>query len=316
MRQWWLAFGCFLTGYNYQILRGCSEASARRVLRYTSAMIIPCVLWAFVGYNFASRYLKLEFFPSLLTSLVMIIFVVQIERQVILSSAANNRAPFYLRTVIAFAMALIGSIIIDQILFSEDLDQERIIMLDEKVKKILPAKSAELRTQIAEIDSAISLKDIERKQLFADISSNPTIPVYSREVKREIKDTLTTEVVTRSSSHIENPKIALLEPLDSQLASLRKEKMQKDSMMLAIRPTVEAELKQNVGFLDELQLMLSILLGSAVAFCVWFLFFFFFFGIEAFVLISKWKETETDYDEVIRQQSLIHLKRIELLSKQ
>jgi hypothetical protein len=37
MNNWWLKFGCFLTGYNYNILDASSEISAKAVKRYTSA---------------------------------------------------------------------------------------------------------------------------------------------------------------------------------------------------------------------------------------------------------------------------------------
>src|SRR5690606_7305362 len=112
-------------------------------------------------------------------------------------------------------------------------------------------------------------------------------------------DTVLKEVVKHSSTEIQNPKIALLEPLDGQLASLRTEKLKKDSMLLVLRPLVEAELKDKVGFLDELELMFSIIKKSNVALGVWLLWFFFLSGIEVFILISKFKERETDYDVVV-----------------
>src|SRR5687768_6995094 len=120
MRDKWLHFGCFLTGYNFKILKGCSEISAKRVLRYTSALIIPCILWGFVGYFFTKRYLRLETGLASIGAVVMVIFVIQIERQVILSSSAN-KAPLYFRGIIAIVMAVIGSLIMDQILFKEDI---------------------------------------------------------------------------------------------------------------------------------------------------------------------------------------------------
>ena len=57
MKNWWIRFGCFLTGYNYSIVRNSSEVAAKTVKRYTSAMLIVCILWAFIGYCFTRRYL-------------------------------------------------------------------------------------------------------------------------------------------------------------------------------------------------------------------------------------------------------------------
>lgn len=314
MRDRWLAFGCFLTGYNYKILKNCSEAASRRVLRYTSAMIIPCVLWAFVGFFFTSRYLKLGWEASVSGAVIMIIIVIQIERQVILSTN-TNRLPLYFRGVIAFFMAIIGSLIIDQVLFKDDIEKQRLITMDNEVREVLPARSAELKRQIHEIDSTIASKEEDRRLLLEDIAKNPKIRVYSKEATQEKIDTVLKEVVKHSSTEIQNPKIALLEPLDGQLASLRTEKLKKDSMLLVLRPLVEAELKDKVGFLDELELMFSIIKKSNVALGVWLLWFFFLSGIEVFILISKFKERETDYDVVVNHQEALHLKRIDLLTK-
>ena len=38
MRDLWLKTGCFLTGYNYIIIKNSSEASAKSVKKYLSAL--------------------------------------------------------------------------------------------------------------------------------------------------------------------------------------------------------------------------------------------------------------------------------------
>lgn len=58
MKNWWIKFGCFLTGYNYGIVRSSSEVSSKAVKKYTSAMLIVCILWSFVGFMFTQRYLR------------------------------------------------------------------------------------------------------------------------------------------------------------------------------------------------------------------------------------------------------------------
>jgi hypothetical protein len=92
--------------------------------------------------------------------------------------------------------------------------------------------------------------------------------------------------------------------------------MKNDSILLELRPVVEAELKQYRGFLDELNVMLAILRESNIALIVWIVFFLFILGLELFVLISKWTEPESDYEVRIRQQMELHIRRIELLKSQ
>lgn len=316
MRDNWLRLGCFLTGYNYAILRGCSETSVKRVLRYTSAIIIICILWAFIGYTFTSRYLKAPWFMSVLGAIIMVIVVIQIERQVILSAKAN-KAPLIFRAVIALLMGIIGSILIDQILFKEDIEQQKTLMMGEKVNRILPDRARELKEQITEIDSVLAVKEYEGKILSADIEKNPMTRNISEKIQHiktlEGKDsTIRVVEITR----IPNPKMELLKQVDNKSSMLRKDKNKKDSLMLTLRPMVEAELKQNVGFLDELELMWSLLSNSYVALITWIIWFILLLGLECFILVSKWNEPEVDYDEVVRQQMELHLRRLRLLTNQ
>lgn len=315
MRNQWLRLGCFLTGYNHRILFGCSEVSVKRVLRYTSAMLIICMLWAFVGYNFADRYLKASVWGAIAASIVMVILVIQIERQVILASKKNKGA-FWFRVVIALMMGFIGSIIIDQIIFKDDIEQQKIFMMGEKVNQVLPDRSRELALQIREIDSLVAIKEQEEKILMDAIEKQPMINTVTTNVERfkskEGKDSTRTVAMY---SKVPNPKMELLKQVEHKHAVLRREKNKKDSVMLTLRPIVETELKKNVGFLDELELMKTMLAKSTVALITWLIWFILLLGLELFILVSKWSEPETDYDLVMHQQMDLHIKRLKLLSE-
>lgn len=317
MRDKWLRFGCFLTGYNYSIVRGCSESASRRVLRYTSAMLIICVLWGLVGFSFSQQYLNASVTVASLVSVVMIFLVVQVERQVILAQR-GKMLPLLFRGLVAVAMAIIGSLIIDQRIFKEDIEKRKVLLMNDEIEAVLPKKAHELKRQIGEIDSTILQKEYDRKLLIEDISRNPKITIYSSHVTRGISkaDSVPSEVRVRSSQQIPNPKMEFLQPLDEQINGLRKQKMAKDSMLLSLRPMVENELRAHVGFLDELNVLINIVSNSWPALFVWCVWLVLLFGLEIFILVSKTSEQENDYDKVLEQQKAIHLKRIELLATQ
>jgi hypothetical protein len=315
MRNRWISFGCFLTGFNYNVLKSCSELAKKKIIRYTSALVIICIIWAFIGYAFTSRYLLGEWYFSVLGMFLMVLLVIQIERQVILATHANVLL-YSLRVCIAFVMAIIGSIIIDQIIFKEDIERQKIVMLNEKVNRILPGKGRELREQIHSIDSTILSKEYERTMLVHDISKNPTIPIYSKQVTRQNIDSISSISVTRTTSTIENPKMSLIQPLDDQIAGFYTQKTKIDSMLVSLRNVVEVEVSAHSGFLEELNLMFSILKESNVALGVWLLWFVFLLGIEVFILVSKIGENDTDYDQLMQQQMELHAKRVRLLGQQ
>lgn len=326
MRNWWLRFGCFLTGHNYQIVRSCSEATAKSVKRYTSALLIVCIIWAFVGYMFTHRYLQAGVWPSIAGAVIMVIIVIQVERQIILTLGRNW--PLYLfRGVIAVVMAILGAVIIDQVIFKNDIELEQLSLIDERVNRILPAKSAELREQIHALDSTILHKEAERQQLLADIDKNPTIrsvttqrvgvPLSSSRTD-SLNNTVTTSRIEYSNSQtvtsIPNPKLDLVQPLDRQIEGLRDRKATLDSNLLALRPVIERDIRSKVGFLDELEVMYRLIKKSGIALTVWLLWFLFLLGLEMFVLISKTNDKRNDYEEKIENSMNIHIQKLRALS--
>ncbi|PZR06082.1 MAG: DUF4407 domain-containing protein [Flavobacterium psychrophilum] len=328
MRNWWIRFGCFLTGYNHAIVRQSSEVSAKAVKRYTSAILIVCIIWSFIGYTFTQRYLHGGLTGSIIGSVVLVIIIVQIERQIVLS--VNPTKWLYLsRGVIAIMMAIIGTIIIDQIIFKEDIELEKITFIQNRVDKALPPKTKELELQIAKLDTAIVNKEHERLVLMEDIKRNPTTTVYSTSpspkiVRKTTIDTLTGKPITTENivpgtvttrTDIPNPNIEHVKPMEQDIVLLRNQKADKEKILLDIRPRLEKEISSKVGFLDELEVMYQLITHSNVALVVWFIWFLFLFGLEMIVLISKINEKENDYDKTVVHQMTLQNKRLDALAR-
>ena len=54
--------GCFLIGWNNNILSECGEASQRQFRKLLSAICIMMLMWGTIGYCFADRYINIEQF--------------------------------------------------------------------------------------------------------------------------------------------------------------------------------------------------------------------------------------------------------------
>ncbi len=112
MKNWFLILGCWLTGYNWNILGLCRETSRVKIKKYTSALLIITILWFGVGFTFSSRYLQLGTEGAVLGGVVFAFIIVMVERQIILSS--HNKAIYVFRMLLGLVMAIIGSIVIDR----------------------------------------------------------------------------------------------------------------------------------------------------------------------------------------------------------
>lgn len=328
MKNWWIKFGCFLTGYNYSIIKNSSEISAKAVKRYTAALLIVSILWAFIGYSFTSRYLRGNTIESVLGALLFVIIIIQIERQIILS-INPSKALIASRGIIAVMMAILGSIIIDQIIFKEDIELEKITFIEERVRKAIEPKTRDLREQITQIDKAILDKENERINLIKDISANPTSVVFSTQTvnktERSSEENLetgkpitvekNTPVNITTRSNIPNPKIQMIPSIEKAIDDLRLQKSEKETALINIRPKLEKDINSKVGFLDELKVMYSLLSQSFIAFLIWFIWFLLLFGLEMLVLISKKSEKETDYERTVQHHMNLQFKKLELFAK-
>jgi hypothetical protein len=329
MNDWWIRLGCFLTGYKYGILQGCSEVSHRAVKRYTAALIIISLLWAFIGYSFVRNYLQGSWYVSVLGALVFILIILQVERQIIMSEGAGT-GKYWIRGAIALIMAVIGSIIIDQIIFREDIAHRQLFEINAQVDSLLPAKEAELKRQAVGIDSNLSQKEAEQKALKIEVDKMPFVQMVNKETKPVPVSTTTIDSVSKTPvtktkmitkifyvvTSVENPKKTMIIALDQQIKELRDIKMGYDDRIVKLREEVEQQAKANSGFLYELKLMSIILRESPPALIVWLLWFFLLFGIEIFILVNKLAHLETDYDVTIQHHMELQKRKLKLLAMQ
>ncbi|WP_131539790.1 DUF4407 domain-containing protein [Pedobacter nototheniae] len=322
---WWLKTCCLLTGYNFNILSNCSEISVRKVKKYSASLLIVTIIWAFVGYCFCDRYIKLGVIGSMFGSAISILIIIQIERQILLADKTN----FFLKITrigLALLMSVIGSLIIDQIIFKDDIDKNKMASNQNQVNILLPGRTNEITNQIANLNSSLSKKEQERKDLVDDINKNPTkqitetstnqIPISNSttdSTKKSVINTTLKKTISTSIRVITNPKISQLEPIDNQIRELSIQKINKENILLRLRALLENEVKSKVGFLDELKIMLDILKQSTIALVVYIIWLSFLLLLELLILIGKSNELESDYDKTIQKQMDIHLRKIELL---
>jgi hypothetical protein len=325
MRNWWIRFGCFLTGYNYSIVYNSSEVAAKAVKRYTAAMLIVCILWAFVGYTFTQRYLHGSSLECVAGAIIAIIIVVQIERQIILATH-QNAGLYIFRACLALMMALIGAVIIDQIILKEDIDLEKIDYIDKKAAALLPTRTSDLNSQKFALDTIMDAKEREKQRLIDDVSKRPlianvtsSIQVVPVPLQYVDSGVLRTKIVMKSATSYQrgnspNPNQALIGPLDTVISVMRLRHAELENKLLNVRPALVEEIKGKTGFLDELKVMYLLISKSGVALGFWLLWLLFFLFIEMLVLFSKIGDKSNDYDKTVRHQMDLQMRKLDALA--
>ena len=301
--NWWIKLGCKLTGWSSSVLSQCSEASKTQLSKYTSALLILMIVWSITGFCFAQRYIGLPIWGCILVSLVFVTIVVMIERQILLALHPTKKLATF-RLVIAIIMAIVGSSIFDQTMFGKDIDKQM-------------ADTIELQTvdltqkRVSNIDSKLMAFQIEKdslnkvnSELQADVNAHPWIIQKSVTnsqdrlvVNGKIKVVNNPSVTT---NQVANPKQIVIAANNEKIKQIVLQVNDLNKKRLTVEEDTRKECQANVGFLEELEAMVSIVTTRTVAGIFYVIFFLLLMSLELFVVTSKMGDEECDYELAIK----------------
>lgn len=301
--NWWIKLGCKLTGWSSSVLSQCSEASKTQLSKYTSALLILMIVWSITGFCFAQRYIGLPIWGCILVSLVFVTIVVMIERQILLALHPTNKLATF-RLVIAIIMAIVGSSIFDQTMFGKDIDKQ---MAD-----TIELQTADLtQKRVSNIDSKLMAFQIEKdslnkvnSELQADVNAHPWIIQKSVTnsqdrlvVNGKIKVVNNPSVTT---NQVANPKQIAIAANNEKIKQIVLQENDLNKKKLTVEEDTRKECQANVGFLEELEAMVSIVTTRTVACIFYVIFFLLLMSLELFVVTSKMGDEECDYELAIK----------------
>ena len=324
----WIRFGCFLTGYNPELIEQASEASAKAVKRYTSALLIISILWGIIGYIFAEKYLGLGPAGSIVSAIASIVIIIQVERQIILQIRPSGWLKFA-RLLLAFVMATLGAVITDQILFADDIANQRDREIGNEIAEIVATRSQLLDEEFTRLQANYDSLDLKRQDLLSELATTPYITLvnystqtvmaqemaYDSVQKKMVPIDVPKTMRTPSTSSVENPKWQVVAGIQASQNSITAKLDTITERKLNLATQVEAELRSRTGFLTELEALKALLWDRPASLIVWILFFVFFLSLELLVLISKAGGHETDYEVMVLHQQTMRKRGLADLAK-
>ena len=312
--NWWLRLGCYLTGWNSKILAQCSEASYKHLKKYTAALLILMILWGVTGFCFAQRYVHAPLWGCILSAFIFVTVIVQIERQIILT-VGSSKIGVVFRIFIAVIMAVLGSAILDQVIFGEDVKRKMVEITDRQVKEMLPIRLKVIDEKLAELQQNIDSLDRMNLILNNEIAKNPTIKTVSTSTiyKNVLQEDGTYKKIPETTvltNPVANPRIKQVETNELNLDRLRKQQDDYTVKKMEVETDLREELSTNVGFLEELHAMLEIFKTRKEALLFYCIIFSFLISLELFIVASKMSDKKCDYDMIVEHQ--LHVKEIAL----
>lgn len=301
--NWWIKLGCKLTGWNSSVLSQCSEASKSQLNKYTSALLILMIVWSITGFCFAQRYIGLPIWGCALVAMVFVTIVIMIERQILLAIHPTKKLTSF-RIVIAIIMAIVGSTIFDQTMFGKDIDKQMADTIELQTAALTQKRVGIIDGKLTAINAEKDSLDKLNAILQANINANPWIIQRSITNSQEklvvdgrIKTVNNPSVTTKQ---VANPKQDVVNANNEKIKQLVEQEKEWSKKKLTVEEDTRKECKANVGFLEELEAMVSIITNRWVARAFYVIFFLLLMSLELFVVISKMGDNECDYEMAIK----------------
>lgn len=306
--------GCFLIGWDKNILNECGEASCRQYRKLLSAICIMMILWGTIGYCFADRYINIESCVLKICVSIAFMFIVLCVERVIILTVGKAKLMSIMRVLLALCMAVLGSCIIDQIIFRNDIQQaiqeHREDVISATIAKRLAIYDGDIQRITNDMDSlskaTIALnEELQKRPVIKGTNVSTQEQVVGvddngkpQKVKTQIVNTVTLANPLAEQLKANNDQIQIY---STQLEQLRQDKKE-------VAEKVREEMNQRApGFIEELEATLKVVSQSKVSLAFYIILFCFLTFLELFVLTIKMGENKCDYELIVENQ--LHLKK-------
>jgi hypothetical protein len=126
-----LKFACKITGDDYQMLKSETTPSRKKVIALAIAVFIPTLMWFITGFLMVYSVFEKPLVMALIAGFVAATMIFIIEKLVVMSTGSKLLVIF--RLILAFLVAAIGSIFLDEVIFEKDITQQMAINRDKMV---------------------------------------------------------------------------------------------------------------------------------------------------------------------------------------
>jgi len=293
-----LKLSCNLTGYDYEDVKQQNHKSKSRITTYAIVMLIPMIIWFINGIILGNRLFELNVLFSIVVGLILCIIIWIFERSII--QLEKSKYLKWLRVVLGVLFALLGSFLLDEIIFQNDIHNEVMLIKKEEEKRNLQEFDNkhqqalnEMNSQIAQADNYAKTKQTEATKEADGTGGTNTIG-YSRVAKH--KQDVANEAKTQTAS------------LQSKKLTIQAEHQKN---RLEEKKAFQTGFKEN-SLLLNMTAMFRVVYNNPGALIIWLLFTLLLAAFEFLVIIIKIVSSPTDYEDSI--DLISDLKKYELNS--
>lgn len=126
-----LILSCFITGDDYQMLKGDTPQSKKKVNTLASVLLIPIIMWILIGYMMVEVVLEGKQSIALIVAGLLGLIIFIIDRSIL--RAPNTKSIRRMRYILGAVIALLGAVCVDEVVFKNDIDLVLLELTDNEI---------------------------------------------------------------------------------------------------------------------------------------------------------------------------------------
>jgi hypothetical protein len=285
-----------MTGDDYQLMKIDTPSSKKKVKTLISVMFLPVIMWMISINLLISGVLQGTPKSAMIASAIAGAVIFIVERSIIMSN--GSKAVMRVRIFLGFLIAILGSLVFDEVIFKSDIDQQ-----------IIGDKAVQLRKSGESVDDYYKGKILTLEQL---VESRRQTWISSLDLARQEADgsggshNKGVSAITRLKMDIANQNEQDYKNAKGELALLVQKR---DLEKVSTRTKIETSFNDH-GLLIRIKAMFDLVLNNGWMLFVYLLFTAILFVLEFLVVILKMKLPKSNYELKLEAIEEIGRKRL------
>jgi hypothetical protein len=151
-----LRFFSLIIGEDYNNVKSATPNSRKKISALASVIFIPVIIWFFNCYFLVTKILEGTILNGLLTGVFMALVIFLIERSI--AMAPNSTFNITFRILLGLVISILGAVVLDEIVFKEDIEQQMVELKNENINKHLEKIDTMYNSQTIRLQSEVDQK--------------------------------------------------------------------------------------------------------------------------------------------------------------
>lgn len=293
-----------LFGYNYEVVKAQTTVSKQKIVTLGTLVLLPMAIWFFSGFYLSNQLFEVNFFGALGIGTLMATTILIIDRAfIVLAKDNGGDAIRSFRIFIAVISTILGSLAMDLMIFSQDLEEYRTAKLGSERETVADEyynnNNSEVLRYLAERDQAKQEWENAQNAFIAEIDGTSGTGKYGAGPAAAAKKARMEKAEQKFNA------------LDEQYLN-EKKKLDDE----AIHYSESTIILEKGAILSQIRDLHHFAFSDWISLIYYFVIFGFFFCLEFFPFKYKSKVSESLFEKMLYAEELLGNQRLETIMGQ